>query len=1223
MPLTKQLTKEDCDKWAENKLKKPDRPKNPLTNYRVLPGSKTYIDLDKQCDTHTPPKRPSPKKSRPLFARDLTKEDCEKFKKNPKKNPITNYKIASNSLIYKLIEKKCKELLPSPINKQHISPAKTKTKPILNRKLTLADCLYWKDNPKKNPISKYTLADNSKILKDIAAQCNPLLDEYYKNNDNKSIKSSQSPKSSSSAQSTQKDILKDSKQSINHIDYILHYPDLDDKYFRDKLMGLTEFYIHKIPSYSQIQSKDDFNNTSANLCTGFEKTLYQYFISNYISTRTPYKSCLLYHGVGVGKTCSAITLAEGFLTSHSMYEEPKIWVIMPLALKGSFKEQIFSLFNLDDYQKLAEQCTGDLYIKLTHLMKETAKERVQTKIKKLIKSRYRIFTYEAFANFIENEYISKSKIVKDKVIIVDEAHNIRSMSTATDNTEKRVYTALTQILEDGINNRLVLLSATPMYNKPEDIFDILYLLCLNDKREELLEPLPTFFNDKNMLNAKAVEIIKQLASNYISYLKGKNPFTFAIKLSPNYVPNIKLLTQEYKKDSNNKIINSIYNGWLSQLDDDIVISYLGEKQISYLSSDKGDDNNVFNNLQPMNIVYDTALGEKGFNTFFTRTDNTNILNVKYNKSYLNALYPDNEHLGKYSAKLLNICNILKNTKGIVVIYSGYIWSGIIPMAVALEHMGFIREGGANILNNADTIPNPPKYGNKFSPKYCILSSENSEVMGNTSIDNLMKTINNARNVDGSMVKVILITPVAGEGLSFYNVREMHLLEPWFHFNRVTQIVGRGIRNCRHQDLPLQERNVTVFMHASSYENSDRETPDIHAFRIAANKLVQSNIIEKIIRDNAVDCILMKNINYFPKSIFELGKMKLLTSQNVDIDYEFGDKEDDEPKCFEDLSKPKINAALRAEVYEPFVPLIQNKLRKLFLDKIHNEIYYVTFEELFEMFNFHRDIIYKTIEASVYPNFLIDGYILITHENGIHAVKIIQDNPLKLRISYKEDIPAQNMLPTKCKKIQGLINKNIEEATIALYLSLNSVCFTELAKKFIENADLSAADATIANYLYTQGALISKTELKSLRLENKYIGYVNIFNTEFEPIIYINGRYRDLIDREKEELISKRKYITKPVNMTTEKMAWGILSPLLIKKTNTFENTFKLLTAGSSVGVKTGIVCTSLQKQAQDNILKELGVNKIYDTKAENCQQIAIQLFKLNRLTIYPEYKPNL
>ena len=81
----------------------------------------------------------------------------------------------------------------------------------------------------------------------------------------------------------------------------------------------------------------------------------------------------------------------------------------------------------------------------------------------------------------------------------------------------------------------------------------------------------------------------------------------------------------------------------------------------------------------------------------------------------------------------NICNLIKNTKGIVVIYSGYIWSGIIPMAICLEHMGFIREGTNNILNNPDIIQNPPKYGNKFSPKYCILSSENSEVINPNNI----------------------------------------------------------------------------------------------------------------------------------------------------------------------------------------------------------------------------------------------------------------------------------------------------------------------------------------------------------------------------------------------------------------------------------------------------------------------------------------------------------
>src|SRR5210317_302077 len=106
--------------------------------------------------------------------------------------------------------------------------------------------------------------------------------------------------------------------------------------------------------------------------------MYQYFVSNYISSRTPYKGILLYHGVGVGKTCSAITLAESFLSSHTIDEEPKIWVIMPQSLKPGFKEQIFSLTNYEDnFKDLANQCTGDLYIKLGNVMRNSEKDRVR------------------------------------------------------------------------------------------------------------------------------------------------------------------------------------------------------------------------------------------------------------------------------------------------------------------------------------------------------------------------------------------------------------------------------------------------------------------------------------------------------------------------------------------------------------------------------------------------------------------------------------------------------------------------------------------------------------------------------------------------------------------------------------------------------------------------------------------------------------------------------
>jgi len=239
---------------------------------------------------------------------------------------------------------------------------------------------------------------------------------------------------------------------------------------------------------------------------------------------------------------------------------------------------------------------------------------------------------------------------------------------------------------------------------------------------------------------------------------------------------------------------------------------------------------------------------------------------------MNALMPDEEHLGKYSGKFLNICKYIKQSKGIVIIYSRYRWSGIIPLAICLEHLGFSREGANNILDKVDIIKNPAKYDGIKTPKYCILSSENKDIMGATTIDTLISKINHPENIYGSQVKVILITPVASEGLSFYNAREIHLIEPWYHFNRAVQIIGRGIRNCRHQQLSFAERNVTVFMHASVNDDKNKESIDLHALRISTRKYAESAEIDTVINSNSIDCILMKNINYFPKRLFQLGKV---------------------------------------------------------------------------------------------------------------------------------------------------------------------------------------------------------------------------------------------------------------------------------------------------------------------------------------------------------------
>ena len=929
-----------------------------------------------------------------------------------------------------------------------------------------------------------------------------------------------------------------------------------------------------------------------------------------------------------------------------MNEEAKIWVVMPLSLKNSFKDQVF---NSDiPFEFITNQCTNDIYLKLLNLTSENYKENdKQIALKKIINSRYKLFTYDAYATYITTQYIDKNLIIKDKVIIIDEAHNIRS----TDTKDKAIYSAIKYTVSNGVNNRLILLSATPMYNEPTDMLDLLYLLLLNDKQTELLNSYSSYFGEdysKIKIDKPLLELIKLLASRYISYLKGKNPFTFAVKLSPKD-SGIDIIEDTPKIDPFNKPIPESFKNWIDQIPEGIVPSKIGDIQNNYIKSIKNkkqDDNdseinaNIFNNLQPMNIVFDNEIGEKGFSTFFTSTDD-NLLKVKYNQKYENALMPDDQHLGRYSGKFLNICNFVKKSTGIVLIYSRYRYSGIIPLAIALEHMGFSREGTTNILDKPTIISDAPKYDNIKNPKYCILTSEHKEIMGSTTIDKLIKVINDPKNIDGSKIKVILITPVASEGLSFYNTREIHLIEPWYHFNRSVQIIGRGIRNCRHQNLPLEYKNTTVFMHASVEKDNSKETIDLHAFRISTRKFKISNEIDDIINNNSLDCYLMKNINYFPKSLFNLGTVPIKTSQGVTLNYEYGDSELIKPKC--NISNKIDDSGFRKETYRHVTGNIITILKNLIINNINNNDYFINYKTLLDVSQIDDKIVIESIRKIIYPNVLLEGYTLIPHEDGIHIIKIQSIYPNKIRILIDKNdkistqiSPEDNLQKGQLSKsaldeeidyIKGLDMNDMNKACIALYSSLDNNTFLTIVKNILENEILSDRDVYIAECLYLQGALIGKKELKS-KNTNKYIGYVNIFNLNdnldnLDATLYIKETktYRDCNDNQIEELKRNRlKKIVKP-NMVNENMPWGIYYPKKMGKTEIIMNVFKVYTIGEGLGKKTGIECTSLKKEAQKKIFEQLRIPDADGTKIANCNIMINDLLNKGRLTMLPLYKP--
>lgn len=75
---------------------------------------------------------------------------------------------------------------------------------------------------------------------------------------------------------------------------------------------------------------------------------YQEFIREYMRYETPYRGLLVYHGLGSGKTCSAIAAAEALFGTHGM----KIIIMTPYSLRDNFISEInfcgFKHFRLDN-----------------------------------------------------------------------------------------------------------------------------------------------------------------------------------------------------------------------------------------------------------------------------------------------------------------------------------------------------------------------------------------------------------------------------------------------------------------------------------------------------------------------------------------------------------------------------------------------------------------------------------------------------------------------------------------------------------------------------------------------------------------------------------------------------------------------------------------------------------------------------------------------------------
>ena len=130
---------------------------------------------------------------------------------------------------------------------------------------------------------------------------------------------------------------------LEYHDYL--YPDLNDPNFNIKIALKKEFRDSQYDGEIR-----DIEKQANLLCKAkFELSPHQVFIKNFLSYDTPYKGMLLYHGLGTGKTCSSIGVAEEmreYMKRTGLKRQ--IFVIASPNVQGNFRQQLFDRFVIVD-----------------------------------------------------------------------------------------------------------------------------------------------------------------------------------------------------------------------------------------------------------------------------------------------------------------------------------------------------------------------------------------------------------------------------------------------------------------------------------------------------------------------------------------------------------------------------------------------------------------------------------------------------------------------------------------------------------------------------------------------------------------------------------------------------------------------------------------------------------------------------------------------------------
>jgi superfamily II DNA or RNA helicase len=562
--------------------------------------------------------------------------------------------------------------------------------------------------------------------------------------------------------------------------------------------------------YTSINNKKEFADNSIN-SKRIAADCYQYnqrFLANFVNPLTQYNSVLINHQPGLGKTLSSIGIAENFKKHFKI-----IVFVKNKILELNFRKEL--IYSCSNYVSKEQLEIISNYPDKGNFDAIELRDLTIKKINSAIDKHYSFYTY---GGLLGDNPQNKPKNMNNSVVIFDEIHNAIG---------NNFYGEIMQIMKKSYNFKTILLSATPVFESITEIFEISNLL--NVQQTKNLLPIRGDLLTTKMV-VKSVKTPGSFLNDSIAEIsaKGKLALKESLRGKVSYL-NIDLQNTSFAKKeyigtpiSKKGVSLNILESKMTPIQFKAYSKTILPNQHQSVSSSKG-ENVLFKDSSDIStmIFPDGSFGKKGYQKYIKARGPNSVLQLS--------------SLKELSPKIHSLVKIVKESPGLIFLYSNYVnYGGTSLLAAALTENGF--------SNYSTRAP---------GPKFVVFG----EGVSDKKRQKLLSILNDKRNIDGKDIKIIIGSPSISEGVSFKNIRSIHILEPHWNLSRIDQIIGRGIRFRSHSQLPENQRNVKIYLHACV--NTKEDSIDFLKYSLAEKKDIASKQVSRLLRDISVDCTLNK------------------------------------------------------------------------------------------------------------------------------------------------------------------------------------------------------------------------------------------------------------------------------------------------------------------------------------------------------------------------------